>query len=579
MARLYKKQLAEDVTSKAFTIAYEKYVKGMYSEEGKSRAWLIQIARYEMGNYFQKKKEESLSEDYEIMDSKLPIDEVVVTSEQVNRIKQYFSDLEPETREIVTLKIWEEMKFREIAEITSNNESTVKSLYYRGVKKIKNKMEEDERKQYAIVLVGLSKLAQDSMFEPSREFITTTIAGIGSGIAKIFLQMSGKKMITLFGKTFTAKSLIIAGVSTVVGVSAIGGGVYYYQNEVKKDDNDKKEVEEVVAGKEEWKIFTNEDGGYSFEYPSDWEVSQGDLSLSTDATIIPLETDVEIQGLVEVDEPLLEELDNEYLNKEEELLSNLVKYSDRKEIKVDGVKAIRYVVSGTEYDFETDQNADPFKGIRVIMLKDGKEFSISLIKKEKKDFDQSLITIFDKIVESFRFNVSVDNFDEESSVEDVEELPNNKKDGKFIGNIKKVYEKDGKNYLDIDYVQFLSGKEAIVAALEDDACVLYEKGTFNELDMIVELSKVKNMTLDQIIGSYDQDCTPNDFYIRNQNPKLRTFEITSTIFKTATDFENDPDGVRDIIYTEFKGFLEDYQLYNIEVKDEKVVKIEEQYIP
>ena len=67
-----------------------------------------------------------------------------------------------------------------------------------------------------------------------------------------------------------------------------------------------------------------------------------------------------------------------------------------------------------------------------------------------------------------------------------------------IGYVRKAYTKDGKNYIDIDYVQFLTGQAAIDAA--------------------------------KTAGDAEQDdhgnwYVPNDYYIVNDNNQLRTFEV------------------------------------------------------
>jgi len=63
-----------------------------------------------------------------------------------------------------------------------------------------------------------------------------------------------------------------------------------------------------------------------------------------------------------------------------------------------------------------------------------------------------------------------------------------------------VYSKNGKNYIDVDYVEWLHGEASIKAQVEDGKCA-------NSSDC------------------YDY---PNG-YKRNQNPKIRTFEVSSSV--------------------------------------------------
>ncbi len=144
-----------------------------------------------------------------------------------------------------------------------------------------------------------------------------------------------------------------------------------------------------------------------------------------------------------------------------------------------------------------------------------------------------------------------------------EEEPINKPDEieKAMGYIKTVYEKDEKRYLDIDYVQWLSGDEAIKAMREDGKC---------PADIYPD-------------SSY---CIPNGYYVRNQNPKIRTFEISKNAEITrATAFDFSPSGKKVIGYEEFKQLLTAENSYfgnipfHIEVINGLIVKITEQYIP
>lgn len=86
------------------------------------------------------------------------------------------------------------------------------------------------------------------------------------------------------------------------------------------------------------------------------------------------------------------------------------------------------------------------------------------------------------------------------------------------------------NKITLDYVDYLSGKEAEKAAIEDGRC-----------------------NPEQI----DSYCFPNGtVYFRNNNPKLRTFEVSPTVqIKTATAFNRTPTGIAIISLAELKNIL------------------------
>lgn len=133
-------------------------------------------------------------------------------------------------------------------------------------------------------------------------------------------------------------------------------------------------------------------------------------------------------------------------------------------------------------------------------------------------------------------------------------------DEKALGYITKVYDKDGKRYLDIDYIQWLTGEDAKKAMVEDGLC-----------------------------ESVSNCIVTNDYHIKNQNPKIRTFEISlkARIYVQTLDIETQ--GInwdQEITYDRLKGLFatevierQQYIPYHISVKDNVVIEIAEQYIP
>lgn len=138
--------------------------------------------------------------------------------------------------------------------------------------------------------------------------------------------------------------------------------------------------------------------------------------------------------------------------------------------------------------------------------------SLTLMKSENRE-------IYMKMISSFKFIISAQSTQPE----------------KQIGYIKSIYQKNGKYYLDIDYVQMFSDKGAIKAALEDDQCFI--EGKTNS-QAIIELA---NYDINMGLGIYG-NCAPNGYYIRNQNPLLRTFPISKNVQTKLQTYSHDPGG-------------------------------------
>lgn len=132
---------------------------------------------------------------------------------------------------------------------------------------------------------------------------------------------------------------------------------------------------------------------------------------------------------------------------------------------------------------------------------------------------------------------------------------------KAIGYLKKVYTKNGKNYIDIDYIQWLSGDTAEKAMREDGECP--KKGECIVL---------------------------NDYYIRNQNPLIRTFEVAPDAEILAHDFSSDystGNWNQSWNFYQFSQYFNssvnngywDYAPFHVEIGNNQIIKISEQYIP
>jgi len=57
------------------------------------------------------------------------------------KIEQALENLKPHFREIIILKHFQQLKFREIAEITKTPESTLKARFHRGIEQLKKHLD------------------------------------------------------------------------------------------------------------------------------------------------------------------------------------------------------------------------------------------------------------------------------------------------------------------------------------------------------------------------------------------------------------------------------------------------------
>lgn len=130
----------------SYDIAQEvflKFIRHVDSYRYKNlKGYLLMIARNSCYDYFRHKKEtvcieempETGKEDAEIMKVE---DELL--------LRQALTDISPEQREVIILRIQGRFKYTEIAKMLGCNLSTVKSRYFQGIQKLNRLLKDFEK--------------------------------------------------------------------------------------------------------------------------------------------------------------------------------------------------------------------------------------------------------------------------------------------------------------------------------------------------------------------------------------------------------------------------------------------------
>ena len=104
---------------------------------GAIKTWFYRILINECLQIIQKRKKDALSADLEDVD--MVYHEKAYDQESV---EEELDKLEPDVQEIIKLRFFEEMSLKEISGITGYNLSTVKTKLYRGLKLLKENIQE-----------------------------------------------------------------------------------------------------------------------------------------------------------------------------------------------------------------------------------------------------------------------------------------------------------------------------------------------------------------------------------------------------------------------------------------------------
>jgi lysine/ornithine N-monooxygenase len=130
--------------------------------------------------------------------------------------------------------------------------------------------------------------------------------------------------------------------------------------------------------------------------------------------------------------------------------------------------------------------------------------------------------------------------------------------GRSHGYIRRFYQQNGQYYVDVDYVQFLSGEAAVAAARrKGDAAVDVVNG-------------------DTVYSVF------NDYYVLNDNPQVRTLRLAPTA--TFTLWRTGENGLERVPATPAKLQADVPKVltlspFIIETENGMVVKADEQYVP
>lgn len=132
------KETAEDLTSQTFLKALRKI--DQFKLDGSFSAWLYQIARNNVIDHYRSQKPESNIEDAWDLSSDTDIENDLDVQQDLNTAKEYLQKLDSNQREIAMLRLWEQMSYQEIAQITGKTETNCRMIFSRTMSKMRKEV-------------------------------------------------------------------------------------------------------------------------------------------------------------------------------------------------------------------------------------------------------------------------------------------------------------------------------------------------------------------------------------------------------------------------------------------------------
>lgn len=137
--RTFHKATAEDLASEVFFKALNK-INSYDSKKAQFSTWLYQIAKNTLTDYFRKHKEHEDIESAWDISSTENINTDVENRISLEKVQKYLSTLDPRQRQIVIMRVWDGLSYKEIADILKISEANAKMIFSRTIGKLQTEI-------------------------------------------------------------------------------------------------------------------------------------------------------------------------------------------------------------------------------------------------------------------------------------------------------------------------------------------------------------------------------------------------------------------------------------------------------
>lgn len=136
--KVFDREAAEDIVADTFLKAFDR-IGGYDSEKGSFSSWLYRIARNSVIDQYRSKQETANIEDAFDLGFEDRLPEKIDAKESFRQISEYLKTLSPKQREIIILRVWNDLSYKEIAEIVGGSEGAAKMMFLRSIREIRER--------------------------------------------------------------------------------------------------------------------------------------------------------------------------------------------------------------------------------------------------------------------------------------------------------------------------------------------------------------------------------------------------------------------------------------------------------
>lgn len=137
--RTRHKETAEDITSVTFTKAFQN-IHTFKGSNGLFSAWLFRIARNTLIDHHRTAKPTVDLDAAVNAKSRDNVSAEAEVKDRLDQVKKYLGQLNEDQREIVVMRLWDELSYAEISELTGKTEGNCKVIFSRVMQKMQKEL-------------------------------------------------------------------------------------------------------------------------------------------------------------------------------------------------------------------------------------------------------------------------------------------------------------------------------------------------------------------------------------------------------------------------------------------------------
>ncbi len=136
--KTHHKQTAEDLTQETFF----KALKNIHQFDAlrSFKSWLYRIAQNAVIDHYRKASRETPLDDAWDAPSETDMPADFDTRKQIDELRRQLSLLPSLSRDIILLRVWQDLSYKEISEIVGKSEDNCKMIYSRALRSLKGTM-------------------------------------------------------------------------------------------------------------------------------------------------------------------------------------------------------------------------------------------------------------------------------------------------------------------------------------------------------------------------------------------------------------------------------------------------------